>query len=182
MKWWNKSLSYWLRVVHRDLGFLMVGLCLVYGVSGFLMNHMNGKDPAFKTTEANVTLNQGMDQDELAAAWKANTELPVLKKTFRVDDEHVRLMLEGGIGVYSAKTGVAAYEIHEKRPVIYWFNRLHYNRVGGWSIMGDFFAVSLVFFAISGLFMMKGKNGLAGRGKWYLLVGLLIPFLYVLLS
>lgn len=182
MKWWNKGLSYWLRVVHRDLGFLMVGLCLVYGVSGFLMNHMNGKDPAFKTTEANVPLDQGMNQKELAAVWKAKPELPILKKTFRVDDEHVRLMLEGGVGVYSVKTGVVAYEIHEKRPVIYWFNRLHYNRVGGWSFMGDLFAVSLLFFAISGIFMMKGKNGLAGRGKWYLLVGLLIPFIYVLLS
>ena len=50
MKLLNKSLSYWLRVIHRDLGFLMVGLCLVYGVSGFLLNHMDGKDPAFKTT------------------------------------------------------------------------------------------------------------------------------------
>ena len=43
MRLLNKSLSYWLRVIHRDLGFLMVGLCLVYGVSGFLLNHMDGK-------------------------------------------------------------------------------------------------------------------------------------------
>ena len=37
-------------------------------------------------------------------------------------------------------------------------------------------AFSLVFFAMSGLFMIKGKNGIAGRGKWYLLVGCMDPF------
>ena len=41
--------------------------------------------------------------------------------------------------------------------------------------MADIFAVTLIFFAISGLFMIKGKKGIAGRGKWYLLIGLLIP-------
>ena len=63
MRLLNKSLSYWLRVIHRDLGFLMVGLCLVYGVSGFLLNHMDGKDPAFKTTDTKVELKKGMDAD-----------------------------------------------------------------------------------------------------------------------
>lgn len=182
MKWWNKSIAYWLRVVHRDLGFLMVGLCLVYGVSGFLLNHMNGKDPAFKTEEASVTLTQGLNHEELMKAWKSHPELPALKKVFRVDEDHFRLMLEGGIGIYNAQTGVTAYETHEKRPVIYWFSRMHYNRVSGWNFIGDFFAVSLVFFAASGLFMVKGKSGLAGRGKWYLLLGVLIPVLYVVFA
>lgn len=70
----------------------------------------------------------------------------------------------------------------KKRPVVYWFNRLHYNRIQGWNLMGDFFAVSLVFFAVSGLFMVKGKNGLAGRGKWLLLAGILIPLGYIWLA
>ena len=60
MKWRNKSLSYWFRVLHRDLGYLMVGVCLIYAVSGILLNHMNGKDPAFRTTEAAVQLEKGM--------------------------------------------------------------------------------------------------------------------------
>lgn len=182
MKSLNKSFSYWLRVIHRDLGFLMVGLCLVYGVSGFLLNHMDGKDPAFKTTEARVELKKGMDTDEIIAEWNSDSGLPHLKKILKIDDEHFRIMLEGGVGIYNSFTGVTEYETHEKRPVIYWFNRLHCNRVNGWSFMGDFFAFSLVFFAISGLFMIKGKNGIAGRGKWYLLVGIMIPIFYMILS
>ena len=157
MKWRNKSLSYWFRVLHRDLGYLMVGVCLIYAVSGILLNHMNGKDPAFRTTEAAVQLEKGMQAEELLAAWNRQEDLPPVKRVLSIDESHHRLMLEGGVGVYDAASGCVDYEVHEKRPVVYWFNRLHYNRIQGWNLMGDFFAVSLVFFAVSGLFMVKGK-------------------------
>ena len=48
--------------------------------------------------------------------------------------------------------------------------------------MADLFAVSLIFFAVSGLFMVPGRKGFLGRGKWFLLVGLLIPAVYVLFT
>lgn len=182
MKLWNKSITYWLRVIHRDLGYLMVGICFIYGVSGMLLNHMKGKNPAYRTVEASVTLDKGLDGQQLSAQWGENSSLPKLKRVMKIDSEHSRVMLEGGVGVYDSRSGVVDYETHEKRPVLYWFNRLHYNRVEGWSLMGDFFAVSLMFFALSGLFMIKGKNGFAGRGKWFLLVGIIIPLIYILLS
>ena len=68
------------------------------------------------------------------------------------------------------------------KPIAYWVNRFHYNRVKGWIPMADIFAGSLIFLAISGLFMVKGKHGIAKRGKWYLLIGILIPILYILLG
>lgn len=182
MKLWNKSLVYWLRLVHRDLGYLLVGICIVYAVSGILLNHMDGKDPAFKTTLSEQTLGKDLDEIQIKNLWDANKELPGLKRVLPIDNDHYRLMLDGGVGVYSSTTGIIEYEVHEKRPVIYWFNRLHYNRVGGWSVVGDFFAVSLIFLAVSGLFMIKGKNGFWGRGKWLFLIGIMIPVLYVLIS
>ena len=92
------------------------------------------------------------------------------------------MIFEGGVGIYNIKTGNADYERYTRRPFIYWVNRLHFNRLHGWSYAGDFFAVSLIFFAISGMLMVKGKNGLRGRGKWYLLVGILIPILYIIFA
>lgn len=171
-----------LRVVHRDLGFLMVGVCLVYGISGMFLNHMNGKDPAFKTVEAQVELPTGMDVEELTGYWRDHSELPALKRVMSVDEHHHRVMLEGGIGVYNRSTGFTEYEMHTKRQLIYWVNKLHYNKVKGWSIMGDIFAVSLIFFALSGLLMVKGRNGIKGRGKWYLILGVLIPVIYIIIS
>lgn len=178
----NKSITKWARIIHRDLGFLMVGVCLVYALSGILLNHMDGKDPAFKTEEKSVQLEAGLAKDELRVRWEDKKDLPAIRKVMTIDDDHLRVMLEGGIGVYNKKTGIADYEKHSKREFVYWINKLHYNKVKGWSIMGDFFAASLIFFAVSGLVMVKGKKGIAGRGKWYLLIGLLIPIVYVLLA
>jgi Uncharacterized protein conserved in bacteria len=171
-----------LRVIHRDLGFLMVGVCIVYAVSGILLNHMDGKDPAFKTTISVVNAQTDLTNEELTVFWRDKGDLPELKRIMPIDEDHSRLMLVGGIGVYNSKTGVIDYEVHKKNTLIFWINKLHYNKVKGWSIMADFFAVSLLFFAISGLFIVKGKKGLSGSGKWYLLVGLLIPALYVFFS
>lgn len=175
----KKSFSYWMRVIHRDLGFLMVGVCLVYGISGFLLNHMNGKDPAYSTTEESLRIDKGLTHDELAILW-ADKQLPELKKVMTIDENHSRLMLNGGVGVYNSATGVVDYEVHSKNTFIYWINKLHYNKVKGWSVMADLFAFSLLFFALSGLVMVKGRKGLAGSGKWYLLVGLVIPVVYIL--
>ncbi|MGV8095564.1 MAG: hypothetical protein AB2L24_27245 [Mangrovibacterium sp.] len=49
--------------------------------------------------------------------------------------------------------------------MIYWNNQLPYNKVKGWNIMADFFAASLIFFAVSDLLIVKGKNSISGRGK-----------------
>jgi hypothetical protein len=88
------------------------------------------------------------------------------------------LFLEAGTGVYNSSNGSLHYERHEKRVLIYWMNSLHYNKVKGWSPVADIFAGSLIVLAITGLFMVKGKRGITGSGKWYLLIGLLIPIIF----
>ena len=47
--------------------------------------------------------------------------------------------------------------------------------------MADLFALALIFLAISGLFMIKGKNSITGRGKWLTAGGVLIPLVFLLL-
>ncbi|MBK5720973.1 PepSY-associated TM helix domain-containing protein [Dysgonomonas sp. Marseille-P4677] len=178
----RNKITKWARIIHRDLGFLMVGVCLVYAISGILLNHMNGKDPAFHTEEVTIQLSSGLNKEDLMVAWNDKKGLPVLRKVLPLDDEHLRLMLEGGVGVYNMDTGTIDYEKYTKREFVYWINKLHYNKVKGWSIMGDFFAASLIFFALSGLVMVRGKNGIMERGKWYLIVGLLIPVVYVIVA
>ena len=172
----------WLRIIHRDLGFLMVGISLIYAISGILLNHMDGKDPAYKTTEAVLDWDKNLSREEIATLWESKSELPRLKRVLKDGDAHYKLMLDGGIGTYSLQTGQLEYEHYKKRQFVYWINRLHYNKVGNWIFMADFFAVSLIFFAISGLFMVAGKKGIMGRGRWYLLAGILIPVVYLIIS
>ncbi len=177
---WNIVIK-WLRIIHRDLGFLMVGVSIVYGVSGMIVNHMGETDPAYKTLQESIVIPEDLMQSELPSYFES-VGLPSIKRVATIDEEHTRVMLEGGVGVYNSANGELVYEQHKRRPVVYWFNRLHYNRVKGWSIMGDLFALSLIFFALSGVFMVRGKSGVAKRGKWYLIVGVLIPIIYIILS
>lgn len=177
----NNTLKKWLRIIHRDLGFLMVGISLVYAFSGILLNHMNKKDPAYKTVEETIVFNNNLSSEALKKAWNNKDGLPKLKLVSEGKISH-QVLLDGGIGVYNIKTGELNYEHHTKRPVIYWINKLHYNKVGGWTIMADIFAISLIFFAISGLFIVSRKYGIMGRGKWFLIVGVLIPIIYVIIN
>lgn len=182
MKLLNKQkLLRTLRVIHRDLGFFVVGVCFVYGISGFLLNHMDGSDPAYKMNKATITVEKSLSKDELKTVWNNQPDLPAIKKIQGKAGSTFKIMCQGGTGTYDPEAGSLSYEIYDKRPFIFWINKLHYNRINGWNIMGDIFAFSLIFFAVSGLFMVKGKHGIAGRGKWYLLAGLIIPVLYVFL-
>ena len=170
-----------LRVIHRDLGFFVVGLTLVYAISGIILNHLSTKDPAFQTETKTIRFPANLTEKELSSTWLSDKQLPPLKRIMRIDENRSRLFLESGIGEYNATNGSISYERHKKRILVFWINRLHYNKVKGWSPVADFYAGSLILLAITGLFMMKGKKGLAGSGKWYLLIGLLIPILYGLL-
>ncbi|QZT37389.1 PepSY-associated TM helix domain-containing protein [Halosquirtibacter xylanolyticus] len=176
------NMKHWMRVIHRDLGFLMVGITVVYALSGFLLNHMNGKDPAYEQIAEQLVVTKQMNRSQLEAFWNADDSYPSLRKTTQIDDEMIRLYLQGGIGVYNGKTGELEYQTSNKRPLIFWINKLHYNKLNGWSWMGDFFAFSLIFLAISGIWMVPGKRGIKGRGKWYILIGILIPIIYVILN
>ena len=171
-----------MRVIHRDLGFFVVGMTLVYGISGIVLNHLKPeKDPAYHTEKGLVQLQVGLTEDELMLVLQSGEDVPTPKRIIRKDEYHLTLFLDGGIGVYNSANGKLDYEKFKKRPLIFWFNRLHYNKVKGWSPIADFYAGSLILLAITGLFIVKGKKSIAGAGKWYLIVGILIPLIFGLL-
>ena len=171
----------WLRIIHRDLGYFMVGISMVYAISGIYLNHMKDSDPAFVTVEESIQMQDQLSLNDFEAAWNKLGITPI-RNQMAIDSSHCRLMLEGGIGIYNKATGIVDYELHRRKEFVYWINRLHYSRVAGWNIMADIFATSLIFFAISGLFMIRGKKGLLGRGKYFVIIGILIPILYIIFA
>jgi hypothetical protein len=73
-------------------------------------------------------------------------------------------------------TGHGTLKTLARRPVLFEVNSLHLNNLKGlWTYVADLFALALMFLAITGMTMMKGDRGLAGRGKWFVGAGLLIP-------
>ena len=81
----------------------------------------------------------------------------------------------------SLSTQTADYEKLTPRYVISALTRLHYNPGKWWTYFADFFAVGLIILTITGLIMIKGKKGIIGWGGLELLLGMLVPILFLVL-
>jgi hypothetical protein len=69
------------------------------------------------------------------------------------------------------------------RFFLYVANWLHLNRgKQAWTYIADFYAVVLLFLAASGMLMVKGRQGIFGRGGVFLLIGIAVPVIYIILA
>ena len=88
-------------------------------------------------------------------------------------------MLHGSDG----DSGLVVDQGREPRFLLRIANWLHYNRgKRAWTYVADVYAVMLLYLAISGIFMIKGKLGLRWRGATLIAIGLLAPVGYIVLS
>lgn len=179
MKWLNnKNLRKWLRIIHRDLGYFFVGITFVYGISGIILNHKEiKKDPAFKTHIVDVQFSKALTISEFKKEFE--NEYPYTLNKIIPNNTSYQLYLQGGMGNYNTETGLVYFEIYQKKPIVYFINKLHYNQKKYWTAIADIFAGAMIFFALSGLFMVRGKNSILKRGKWYLITGILLVVLYI---
>jgi hypothetical protein len=84
---------------------------------------------------------------------------------------------------YEPSTGLARRTRMRDRPLIRDANYLHLNEIrGAWTFVADGFAACLIFLAISGALIVKGRQGLWGRGGILALVGILLPIAVVVLK
>lgn len=178
----NKKARKWLRILHRDLGFLAVGLTIIYAISGILLNLKDeGEDPAYKTYSETNNIEPGLSPDAIRDNWGAysgETEIAGIVS----HGEQLKIYLKGGYATYEANTGELAVEYYRRRHMVYMMNKLHYNKVQSWTWFSNIFAFIMIFLAVSGFLIVPGKKGIKGRGKWYLLAGILFPILFFLLS
>lgn len=180
----NKRWRAWLRAIHRDVGYLAVGFTLIYAVSGIAMNHLEDWDPSFDANERVVTITPIRDDatDEQAVAHIiASTGVDKPDSVFRAGDE-VRLTYSNGSQVTAIGGTVTVQERSSRLffRVAVW---LHATRgKQAWKYISDAYAVLLLYLAISGLFMLKGRLGLRWRGTILVTLGVAIPVTYIVLS
>jgi hypothetical protein len=173
----------WLRAIHRDAGYLAVGLTFVYALSGLAINHIGQWDPNFKTVVERHQLSRPLPRDEKAAVRQVLTEIGVEETPrdgYWESDGTLQIALDDGTIVVDPKTQVAVVSNQSPRFFLRVSNWLHYNRgKNAWTYVADGYAAFLLFLATSGLFMLKGRKGIIGRGGVLLLVGASLPILYV---
>jgi len=180
------ALRPWLRALHRDIGYFAVGLTIVYAISGLAVNHLKDWDPNFKQVNRTHQLALPVPSDDDAAAKSALKALGVReapREVYRASDTQLDLVFDKRTFHVDTQSGVVHEEGQTARPVLRLANWLHLNRgKRAWTYIADFYAVFLLFLAISGLFMIPGKKGLLGRGAIVALLGAAVPIAYVVLS
>ncbi len=181
----------WLRALHRDAGFLAIGLTFVYAFSGLAVNHIADWDPNFRNIDDNREL-----PEQVAPPQEGESDIQVARRVLH------GLEIDEEIGdVYRPSSGelditLEHLDVHvdfddrrafvsgqKERFLLRAANFLHLNRgKRAWTWIADGYAVLLLVLASSGLFMVKGRQGFLGRGGLIFVVGASIPVLYVVLS
>lgn len=177
MSWRNKFTRF-LRNWHRDLGYFTVAITLVYALSGIFLTHKNSF-PVITTTNSYTTLPVGLSIGGFSEQWEEQHPKLPLTKCF-VKGEILQFYYKGGKGSYRADDGMVSVEHYKKHGLIAFVNKLHFNQAKGWKYFADFFSGALIFLAVSGLFMVKGKNGFRKRGIWLMVLGIVIVLLFIL--
>jgi uncharacterized protein len=174
-----------LRILHRDLGYFIVGITLVYALSGIFLNHRHDINPDYKIITVNFQTAIGPDTpvDEQAVKselGKLEQEV-VYKKHYLTNQGNLKVFIENGEVVINLKTGEGTLNYLQRRPLIFEMNMLHRATVGTlWKWVSDGMAVILLFVAVSGLFLLKGKRGFSRWGLWWTVAGIVIPLFFML--
>jgi hypothetical protein len=176
----------WVRAIHRDLGYVAVGLTLVYALSGLAVNHIAQWDPNFRDTSEVHELGPLPEGDDVALTKKVLHDLGIEqapRDTFRSSDERFDILFDHRSLHVNPKTGHVVDEGQKPRVLLRIANWLHLNRgKKAWTYFADAYAAGLLFLAVSGMFMIAGKKGFFWRGAALVAIGLAVPTLYVVVS
>ncbi|MCA9319170.1 MAG: PepSY-associated TM helix domain-containing protein [Planctomycetes bacterium] len=177
----------WNRAIHRDIGYLSVGLLIVYAVSGIAVNHIHEWNPNYRferlSSDIGPVPHSVPATDDEAREVLRRLELPLrFKTTFQPDPATLKIFQDGNTISANLESGQVTQELVTERLVLYETNFLHLNHPKKlWTWVADAFAVALILLGVTGLFILKGKKGITGRGAWLTTAGFLIPAAFLLL-
>ncbi len=179
---WRK----WNYVLHRDLGYLCVGLTLIYAISGVVVNHTaHDFNPSYIIEKVNAKVSPLVDgsRPDMAYVNQVLTELGEqgsFKNVAHLSADTIRIFVQGNNIDVNLVNGMVLQEKVSKKPVFFEVNFLHLNKHKGvWTWIADGYAVALCLLGLSGLLMIRGKN--KARGIILTLAGILLPLVFLLL-
>lgn len=175
----------WNNLLHRDVGYLVAGLTLAYAISGIAVNHIDDWNPNYSIAREEIRFEPfaPSDRETIVRTLVDRLGLPEPVDAFRRTPTRIELLYDGWSADADIEAGTARVQRPRERPVLFDLNFLHLNRgKGAWTWFADVYAGLLAFMAISGLFVLRGRTGLGGRGKWLVSVGVLLPLVYVVMT
>lgn len=161
----QRSLS--MRVMHRYLGFFLVGIMAVYSISGVVL--------IFRKTDflkQNVTyekqLEKNISAENLGEALEMKNLMPTIEGNL--------ILFENG--KYNTQTGVATYTQKELPTVLNKMTHLHKATTNDplyW--LNIFFGFSLLFFVVSSFWMFLPHSKIFKKGLYFTLGGIALTLL-----
>ena len=179
---WRK----WNIIIHRDLGYLAFGLTIVYAISGVAVNHVNDWNPNYETEKTTMNIGAVAENSTevtdilLKDVLQKMGTTAAVKSTFPLNPQTLQIFLEGSTVTLNVQTGDVSWEKITTRTGLHEMNFLHLNSPKKlWTYMADIYAVALAVLAVTGLFVLKGKKGIKGRGAWLTSIGIIIPLVFL---
>jgi len=103
-----------------------------------------------------------------------------LKNVFPSAPNELTVFIEGNTIKVDLINGDTIQDRYVPRGFLYEINFLHLNHPKKlWTGLADLYAVALALLALSGLFILRGKQGLKGRGGILTIVGFIIPVFFL---
>lgn len=185
MAWSKKAIRKLNRSLHRDLGYFASALMIAYCISGIALNHVDAWNPDFVLEHQTINVPTALQSTALSHEQLLGLSALVGEADFRVHDVptagHVKLYFDDASLHVRLNEGVATFERVSRRPLFYQVNVLHRNTFKPWRWGADVFAVLLIIINLTGLFVMRGRYGLGGRGKWLVAAGFVPPLVVLAL-
>lgn len=180
------NLSKFNRVTHRDIGYLIAGLTIIYAISGIALNHKNNWNPNYifdtRTFTSNIkTTRENFNKETATDILKSINVDPDFKTYYFPSGNKLTIFVDGGYVQLNVLTGEGIIERFSKRPFFYQVNFLHYNPGRLWKYFSDIFCIGLITVTITGLFIIKGKNGITKRGAILTIIGIILPLIFLLI-
>ncbi len=151
----RKSIQYYIRLLHRDIGFMLVGLTMIYALSGILLIY---RSAGFLQSETAVEKKVAVDLEagELGKA--------LGMRYFKFERQTGDTIFFNG-GTYDRTSGIATYTTREHPTVLNMLVQVHKltNR-SALHPLATVYGALLSFLALSSLMMYKPGTRLFRRG------------------
>lgn len=168
----NPSLSFKMRVIHRYLGFFLVGIMTVYSLSGIVLIF---RDTDFLKQEKQIVkqVKPNAQPDELGKL--------IQIKELKIDREEGNILYFKN-GTYDKTTGVADYKVKQLPAVLEKMTHLHKAKSADpLFFLNIFFGLSLFFFVISSLWMFMSGTDVFKKGLYFTIGGIVLTLILLLI-
>ena len=184
---WSSSIRKWSRLIHRDLSFFFAGMVLIYAISGIVMNHRDTINPNFSIERKEYKIAEklpGKRGNEKGNVLNSAATIGRGRQLYQAlfpENGHHESVLERRVQLAGKRPyGRGSLRICHPPPA---------HRSNGTpalqprtmvDLLCGYFRSRLIIITLSGVIMLKGSKGIIGRGGIEMIVGIVIPILFLL--